>query len=189
MPRPLVDLFDLLSPIYERVIHSPDIEQLEALLDLQAGQRLLDVGGGTGRVTRLLTEKGVRLFIADPSAGMLHQAQEKGCCRVLLAPSERLPFAAGSFERVIAVDAFHHFWRHEAAAQEMVRVLAPGGRIVVEEPDVRHLGVKLVALAERIALMRSRFHPPAELARLFQRAGGRVTLHEKGINFWVVIET
>lgn len=188
MPRPPIDLFDLLSPIYERVIHSPDIERLKVLLDLQAGQRLLDVGGGTGRVTRLLTEQGARLFIVDPSSGMLRQAQEKGCCGTLLAPSERLPLASGSFERVIAVDAFHHFWRHGAAAAELLRVLAPGGRIVIEEPDVRRFIVKLVALAERLALMRSRFYPPKELARLFQEAGGRVTLHEGGINFWVVVE-
>jgi demethylmenaquinone methyltransferase/2-methoxy-6-polyprenyl-1,4-benzoquinol methylase len=131
----------------------------------------------------------VRLFVLDPSAGMLRQAQAKGCCRVCQGRSEGLPFPDGIFDRVLAVDSFHHFWDYGEAAREMVRVVAPGGRIVVEEPDVRRFGVKVVALMERLLLMRSHFHRPAALASLFEQAGGRVTLHEEDpINYRAVIE-
>ena len=43
---------------------------------------------------------------------------------------------------------------------ELARVLAPGGRLVIEEPDIHRPAVKLVALAERMALMGSTFLAP-----------------------------
>jgi hypothetical protein len=67
-------------------------------------------------------------------------------------------------------------------------VLRTGGRIVVEEPDIRHRLVKLIALVERLLRMHSRFYAPADLAQLFHGAGGRVTLYDDqdGI-YWAVI--
>jgi demethylmenaquinone methyltransferase/2-methoxy-6-polyprenyl-1,4-benzoquinol methylase len=54
-----------------------------------------------------------------------------------------------------------------------MRVLEPEGRSVIEEPDIRTFGVKLVALAEKILLMRSHFLSPIQIASLFPR-GKRV---------------
>ena len=49
--------------------------------------------------------------------------------------------------------------------------------------------VKLIALGERLLLMRSRFYAPDDLARLFQVAGGQVELHEDhGGVYWAVVE-
>jgi demethylmenaquinone methyltransferase/2-methoxy-6-polyprenyl-1,4-benzoquinol methylase len=56
--------------------------------------------------------------------------------------------------------------------RELVRVLAPGGRLVVEEPDIAHWGVKLVALGEKLLLMRSHFYAPEAIAALFERVPG-----------------
>lgn len=89
----------------------------------------------------------------------------------------------------LIVDAFHHFQDWPQAAVELVRVLGPGGRMVIEELDTRHWLVKLVALGERLLLMRSRFYAPADLTRLFTTAGGQVAIHQDqpGI-YWAVIE-
>lgn len=190
MPKPVLDHFGLLSPIYELVIRTPGTAQVEALLGLRPGQLLLDVGGGTGRVTQLLQGSGARLLLLDPSWGMLRQAQRKGCCEVAQGTAERLPFAENSLERIVAVDSFHHFWNQPAAAKELVRVLAPGGRLVIEEPDVRRFVVRLVALGEKLAWMRSRFFAPEALAALFRAPGVVVRLHcppELHV-FWTIVE-
>jgi hypothetical protein len=64
-----------------------------------------------------------------------------------------------------------------------MRVLHPGGRLVIEEPDIRLWGVKLASLAERLLLMRSRFTSIAELRGVFERAGARILAVEEGPDF------
>lgn len=190
MPKPLVDHFGLISSVYELFIRAPDTARLAMLLDLNPGQLLLDIGGGTGRVTQGLQHTGARLFLLDASWGMLWQAREKGCCAIAQAVAEGLPFRDGSAPRIVAVDSFHHFWDQKAAAKELIRVLAPGGRLVIEEPNVHHLAARLVAWGERIALMRSRFYPPDALVALFEPLGVGVQLHcpSKSPIFWAVIQ-
>lgn len=190
MPKPPFDHFGLFAPFYEHLIRPPEISHLAELLAPQPGQLLLDVGGGTGRITQQLQRYGARLVIVDPSWGMLQQARDKRCCTVYRSTAEQLPFATGTFPRMVAVDSFHHFWNHAQAAAELVRVLAPGGRLVLEEFDLRHLAIKAVALAERLALMRSRFFTPTALASLFQAQGAHVRLDTppRAPVFWAIVE-
>ena len=164
--------WDLVARIYDSVIHPPDPKKLLHLLQPSRGERILDIGGGTGRISQLLGQD-LDVIICDPSSGMLGQAKNKGI-RACAAMAERLPFSDGSFARIIVVDALHHFLNVNAAAPELLRVLSPGGRLVIEEPDIREYKVKLVALAERLALMRSRFLSLPDLVQLFEAHGGVV---------------
>jgi ubiquinone/menaquinone biosynthesis C-methylase UbiE len=50
----VLDHFDRLAPLYDRVIGPPNPARLQTLLDLPTPGRLLDAGGGTGRVTAQL---------------------------------------------------------------------------------------------------------------------------------------
>ena len=107
------------------------------------------------------------------------------------AHAERLPFPADSFDRILMVDAFHHVCDQLQTAAELMRVLAPGGRLVVEEPDIGRFAVKLVALAEKLALMRSHFVRPAVIKEMFEARGGRVSIHrvpDDRLNVWLVAE-
>ena len=109
-------------------------------------------------------------------------------CRRCPWPPEALPFPDESFERVIMVDALHHVFSQHETAREMYRVLKPGGRVVIEEPDIRHIFVKLIAVAEKLILMRSHFLAPSKIAGLFSFDSANVsTYFSKGIA-WVVIE-
>ncbi len=186
--RPLFDHFGLLAPVYERLISPPDPGKLLGLSDPAPGDHLLDVGGGTGRASRLFQGRVSRICVVDVSRGMLDEARAHGL-GACLGAAEHLPFRDGAFKRILVVDSFHHFRDQRWAAHEMVRVLAPGGRLVIEEPDVRTFGVKLIALAEKLALMRSHFYPPAAIARFFDAPGLRARIHEDGSpNVWVIVE-
>jgi ubiquinone/menaquinone biosynthesis C-methylase UbiE len=188
------DHFTFIARWYDRLIRPAADGRLAALLAAESGQTVLDVGGGTGRYAGMLAERGARVIICDASPGMARQAQAKGLSAVLCDVT-RLPFADGSAERVLVVDAFHHFvtpspeLAQPAAVHELLRILAPRGRMVVEEPDVTHRGVKLIVWMERLLLMGSRFLRPRQLATLFQAAGAqRVELHLEGANAQLVIE-
>ncbi len=187
-PNPPFDHFGLLAPLYERLIRPPDARWLRELCAFAPGQRLLDVGGGTGRVSQYFRADVASVCILDVSVGMLREALAKGGFCAGAGAAERLPFRDGAFERIIAVDSFHHFRDHRRAAAELLRVLAPGGRLVIEEPDVRQFRVKLVALGETLTLMRSHFYPPEALMRFFDAPGVQFALRESGPNFWLVVD-
>ncbi|MFZ5916120.1 MAG: class I SAM-dependent methyltransferase [Chloroflexota bacterium] len=182
---PLLDHFGFLAPFYDRVITTVRPERLGELLQLPAEGLLLDVGGGTGRVAQTLAGAVSHLVVLDESPGMLQEARRKGLV-VAQSRAERLPFADGSLPRVLMVDAFHHLAHHTQVVSELARVLAPGGRLVIEEPDITHRAVKWVALAEKLLLMRSRFFSSTEMARMFDTAGLQVSLVHDGPNFWLL---
>jgi ubiquinone/menaquinone biosynthesis C-methylase UbiE len=184
------DHFDLLAPIYERVIRRVNLEPLLELLALESTHRLLDLGGGTGRVSSGMSGMVERVVLTDVSWGMMREANGKPGVKPVNAHAERLPFPEGSFDRILMVDAFHHVCDQEESVGEMMRVLAPGGRLVVEEPNIENGMVKLVALAEKLALMRSRFVRPAVMRAMFQARGGQATVHTRPddpANVWLVV--
>jgi ubiquinone/menaquinone biosynthesis C-methylase UbiE len=181
--------FDFLAPIYDRVIAPPDGAHLHQRLRLPAPGRLLDVGGGTGRMAALLRPAVEQVVICDLSPAMLRQARGKCACDRLQGYAERLPFAGGSFERVLVVDALHHFADQWAAVRELWRVIKPGGRLVIEEPDITYLGPKLIELAEKLALMGSHFYRPAELGAMVSACGSAAQVETDGLStVWVLVD-
>jgi ubiquinone/menaquinone biosynthesis C-methylase UbiE len=184
----MIDHFGLLAPLYERVIPAPDVTHLAALLKLPTAGRLLDVGGGTGRVSTQLRPLVDDLVIADVSAGMLAQAKSKSELGLSLAHAESLPFADGAFDRVLVVDALHHFYDQARAIYDLLRVLKKGGTLVIEEPDLSHFRVKMIALIEKLALMRSHFYYPADIKAMAEVNGASARIETDDIiTAWVVI--
>lgn len=184
----MIEHFDVLAPLYDRLIAPPDPTRLRALLDLPADGWLLDAGGGTGRITCQLRSFAGNVVLLDRSQPMLRKAQEKDLS-ALQSDVTRLPFADNQFKRVVVVDALHHFANQRAAIGELVRVLQPGGRLVIEEPDIALAVVKLVALAERLALMGSYFATADEISAMVVAYGARVRVERDGkFAVWVIVE-
>jgi demethylmenaquinone methyltransferase/2-methoxy-6-polyprenyl-1,4-benzoquinol methylase len=181
-----VDHFDWLAPLYDRVIQAPGDDTLSSLLDLPIEGRLLDAGGGTGRIAERLQSQAEQIVIADGSLPMLSKAMEKGCCDVVGSNTERLPFGDGAFQRVIVVDAYHHLADQRASLDEFWRVLAPGGLLVIEEPDIDRFVVKLVALVEKLTFFRSHFVRAENIADGLRPHGADLDIHRVGHNAWVV---
>lgn len=182
-----MDHFRFAAPIYDRVFASPQPDRLRSLLELPAAGRVLDVGGGTGRVAQALRGLADEVVVVDESAAMLQQACLKGL-PAARGQAESLPFADGAFARILVVDAFHHLQDQQRAAAELLRVLVPSGRLVIEEPNVERASVRLLALAEKLALMRSHFHSPSAVQQIFEAAGASVRLVRQGASFWAVVE-
>jgi len=184
----MLDHFDLIASIYDRVIGPPDSERLQQLLKLPTDGWLLDGGGGTGRVSSHLNGLAGHIVVSDLSHRMLKKARGKGV-RPVRAYVEHLPFADEFFDRVLVVDALHHFCDQREAIEDLLRVLKPGGRLVIEEPDLNHKGVKILALAEKILLMRSHFYTPQKIRQMIASYGCSAKIeHDDRYTAWVVAE-
>jgi len=185
---PSFDHFDFAARFYENIPPAPLSAVLSDLLDIFPGARILDAGGGTGRLAQVLAQSGARLTVADFSHGMLRIALRKGGLGPTRAAVERLPFSDASFDRVLMVDALHHVYDQGQAAHEMFRVLRPGGRLVIEEPDIDTFTVKLLALAEKLLFMRSHLLSGERMAALFAGLPASLSLRREGHTVWLLVE-
>jgi SAM-dependent methyltransferase len=111
---------------------------------------VLDLGAGTGKLTRTLAAAGHRVVAADPSPGMLAVlARAVPGVRTVTAAAEDLPLPDRSLEAVTVAQAWH--WLDQAAAaRECARVLRPGGLLAIAW-HLRDLGEEWVRELDAIA--------------------------------------
>ena len=182
------DHFGWIAPWYDRLFGSSQLEHWNRLLKLPVEGRILDAGGGTGRVAEMIRCGTCEVVVADLSMGMLRQAEKKAGLSVLCSQTENLPFTEQSFERIIIVDALHHVLNQRETLLDLFRVLKPGGRLLIEEPDIRQFKVKILAVAEKVLLMRSHFISPVIIAGVFKDLPARVEIETEGSAAWVIVE-
>jgi len=125
-----------------------------ARLDLGPDDRVLDVGCGTGAFLDRLSQSHppAQLVGVDPVPAMLAIARRRLGATVELHEgwAESLPFAAGQFNVVVSCNAFHYIRDPLAAVREMVRVLRPGGQIVITDWCDDYLACRLCDLYLRM---------------------------------------
>ena len=105
-------------------------------------RRILDVGGGRGRLALSLAPAGGRrILLADLSMDMLRQAARKAGrsdpLRPVKADAHHLPFQALAFDLIIGLDLFCHLEKPREALSEFYRVLADGGTLILDSTS-RH---------------------------------------------------
>ncbi|HEU0194391.1 MAG TPA: class I SAM-dependent methyltransferase [Gaiellales bacterium] len=123
--------FDRTAERYAAAARSRDWSGLVAWCEPQPADRALDVGGGTGALAEALEGRVAGVTVADVSEPML--ANVPAWADSVVARAEQLPFEDGSFDLVTCVRALHHIESPTRALDEMARVTAPGGRVVVED--------------------------------------------------------
>jgi len=182
-------LFDWLGPFYDHIFGSKDTGIFDQPLALPAEGWMLDLGGGTGRSSAGLADKVDRLVLCDLSMPMLQKAGDKGLHHRVQASATDLPFAEGTFNRILVVDALHHMPEQRTTTGEMVRTLKPGGRLLIEEPDIRLFAVKLIALMEKVLLMKSYFHTPDEIKDMAESFGTQAVVDTDGRgSAWIMVD-
>ncbi|HEX6700637.1 MAG TPA: methyltransferase domain-containing protein [Gaiellaceae bacterium] len=99
------------------------------LAHIRAGDRVLDVGCGTGGYSiAIAAATSARVTGVDESERFIARAREKpGAATFVVGDAERLPFDAASFDRVLLSLVLHQLERPEAALSEAFRVLGDGG--------------------------------------------------------------
>jgi demethylmenaquinone methyltransferase/2-methoxy-6-polyprenyl-1,4-benzoquinol methylase len=103
-------------------------------LDVGPGERVLDLGAGTGTSSLPFAAAGASVVPCDFSLGMLREGKKRHPALPLTAgDATRLPFADGVFDAVTISFALRNVQDVDAALREMRRVVRPGGRLVVCE--------------------------------------------------------
>jgi SAM-dependent methyltransferase len=103
---------------------------LREVLSSAPGRRLADIGGGTGNYAHALRDDGWRPLVIDRSAAMLARAAVKGL-ETLEADAQRLPLPDASVDAAMLVSMLHHVDDPHAALDEALRIVRPGGPVVV----------------------------------------------------------
>jgi ubiquinone/menaquinone biosynthesis C-methylase UbiE len=127
--------YDDVAEIYARV-HDPRFEEVAvdmvSMAGIGAGERVLDVGTGTGAVARAARAAGGAVVGIDPSLGMLGAARRTSPgIRLVAAQAIDLPFRPGAFDAVTMGFVLAHFTKPETALFDISRVLRPGARVAV----------------------------------------------------------
>ncbi len=105
---------------------------LVPLLEPRAGERILDVGCGTGQLTAEIADAGARVVGIDASPAMVAQAREKYPSLEFVTGSVCEMEYAEEFDALFSNAVLHWVKPPEVAARAMARALKPGGRLVVE---------------------------------------------------------
>jgi ubiquinone/menaquinone biosynthesis C-methylase UbiE len=96
------------------------------------GMTLLDVATGTGNVAVVAAERGAQVTGLDLTASLIDVAKQRSSdVEWIVGDAEELPFGDASFDCVTSAIGIQFAPRHGTVADELVRVLRPGGRLVL----------------------------------------------------------
>ena len=179
----ILDQFTRQATVFSTAPAITDEEALTMIVEAArptSDDRLLDVACGPGLVVCAFASHVRKATGIDVTPAMLERARklaaEKGLTNVAWRHGDvySLPYDDASFTIVTTRFSFHHFLDPAAVLQEMVRVCAPGGRIVVVD-DYASADPAKAAAFNRLEKLRDPSHsrclPLNELRDLFGRAG------------------
>lgn len=121
--------------------HISITQQTLALMNLQPGDRVLDLGCGAGWASRLLAERvqgGERpgkVIGLDVSDEMIRRARAN--CKdhdnimFVVGSAQEIPWEENSFDKVLSVESFYYYGDQGRALDELLRVMAPGGELYI----------------------------------------------------------
>lgn len=139
------ELFDEVSATYESTIpykkyfYTSRFQKIIKALDPKSGEKVLDLGCGSGVYSKYIVEKGGLLTAVDLSKGYLVRTKNiVGMAKSAVfveADAENLPLLGNSFDKALCTEVIEHTQSPEKAIEELARVLKPGGYLVISTPS------------------------------------------------------
>ncbi|MER2520036.1 MAG: class I SAM-dependent methyltransferase [Bdellovibrionales bacterium] len=137
--------YDLMNDLMSGGLHRLWKDRFVAMMDLRPGQKILDVAGGTGDITRRCWDRAggrVNITVCDLCPAMMEQGRasmvdhgilapefgDEGAIRWVTGNAEELPFPSRSFDICCIAFGLRNVTRIDKALSEFARVLRPGGR-------------------------------------------------------------
>lgn len=115
--------------------HSDITDQTLALMDLQAADRVLDLGCGTGWASRRMARVAGEIMGLDVADEMLRRAEKASSAfkniRYVWGSAESIPTADNYFSKVLSVESFYYYADQGKALDELRRVMSPGGKLFI----------------------------------------------------------
>ena len=150
--------FDRLGDDFDRWMSDYDVSRRIVLIQGMAstlvgglqGKRVLEIGAGTGRISRALKERGACLTVNDVSSRLVEKVSVEVGCAGLPGDCCAMPCADSAFDVVVSSECIEHTADPYEAIAEMYRVLRPGGMLILTTPNKLWYPVLLVARKLRL---------------------------------------
>jgi demethylmenaquinone methyltransferase/2-methoxy-6-polyprenyl-1,4-benzoquinol methylase len=135
--------YDLMNDAMSLGIHRLWKRSVVDMANIQPGQQVLDLAGGTGDLTRLIAPRvgtDGRVVLSDINNAMISTGRTRlldrgiaGGVDYIQANAEQLPFSDNSFDRIFIAFGLRNVTHKQVALESMYRVLKPGGRLLILE--------------------------------------------------------
>ena len=186
------------STKYDRLAHrydarwpsyiSKSVQRTLAHVKPRPGERLLDVGCGTGELLAAIArqDSGATLIGVDPSPAMLAVAREKlPAASFLEGTAESIPVESSSVDWLVTTSAFHYVADPLSARREFRRVLRPGGTLVLTDWSADFVTMRLRARWSKLLDPAIRHvYTAIELQALLVAAGFYVRVETYKLNWY-----
>ncbi len=159
-----MDLFSRIAGSYDKLIRGFALDSIKEFLKLEPDKLLLDLGGGTGRVSVAIDEQVNGCILLDRSFEMLQQASKKSRTLYLVqGVGENLPFKYGTIPQMFANDTLHHIRQQRETLSECYQALSYDGKMIIREYDPKYWKTKFLIFFEKVLLFGSTFLSPQQL--------------------------
>lgn len=140
-PYDVAGMFDSIAGRYDLMNDVAALGQVQMwraamveALEVEPDDMVLDLAAGTGTASTAIARTGARVVAADFSLGMMAEGRRRGAPVPFIgADAQHLPFADDSFDAAVISFGLRNLHRPQDGLAEMVRVVRPGGRVVVCE--------------------------------------------------------
>ena len=165
-------LFNRIAKRYDKIVGPFDLREILEFLPLKSNALLLDLGGGTGRVSFQLSEHVKECILFDVSIEMLQQAHKNSeKLPIIQALAEKIPFKSNSFDQIFLNDSLHHIKNQQETLEECYRILKPNGELLIREFDKKYFWNIFLIIMEAFLRFKSKFLSPNQLAIMCENIG------------------